>query len=185
MVFPRVEVILTGRNADREQEAEIRSRRQTGAMGRKDMRYFFHWLYKKGVRHIIRVSVDDSGVSGEKVQSDMAIQECLEKFVVEQLDWKKTDLGAETILSVSSKVEKRTSNPDRQDIKDIVQDRQLKKLYLRWGGSNAVLRGWSEMQGLPMLPLLQEIVLFASPASKVRPLAYPTSTALSLALITD
>ncbi|KAL2140335.1 hypothetical protein VTI28DRAFT_3979 [Corynascus sepedonium] len=166
VMFPRVEVTSSSRNADQEQETNIRSRRQAGAMGRNDMLYFFDWLYKKGVRHIIKVSVDDSGVSGGKVHSEQAIQECLGKFVVEQLDWKKTDLGAETILSVSSKVEKRTSNTDRQDIKDIVQDRLLKKLYLRWGGSNAVLRGWSEMQGLPMLPLLQEIVLFASPASK-------------------
>ncbi|KAK4244198.1 hypothetical protein C7999DRAFT_35426 [Corynascus novoguineensis] len=166
VAFPRVEVILSGRKADRE-EADIQSGRQVGGMGRKDMRYFFDWLYKKGVRHIIRVSVEDSGDSGERVHSDRAIQECLEKFVVEQLDWKKTDLDPETILSVSSKVEKRLSTFDKQEVKEIVQDRQLRKLFLRWGGSNAVLPGWSEPEGLAKLPLLQEIILFAPPANKM------------------
>ncbi|KAL2192493.1 hypothetical protein P885DRAFT_47591 [Corynascus similis CBS 632.67] len=133
VVFPRVEVILSGRKADRE-EADIQSGRQVGSMGRKDMRYFFDWLYKKGVRYIIRVSVEDSGESGERVHSDRAIQECLEKFVVEQLDWKKTDLDPETILSVSSKVENSVSTSDKQEAKDIVPGRQLRKLFLRWGG---------------------------------------------------
>jgi hypothetical protein len=163
--------MLRGRQADAEREAEQKSGvHQVGPLGRKDMQYFFDWLYKKGVRHIIKVSVDDSGDSGEKVHSDQAIQKSLERFIVEHLDWKKTDLDPETILHVSSRVEReppnwKTKEPVKQEI---VADRQLRQLDLRWGGSNAVLRGWSESEGLALLPHLKKIRLFNPPTAKVR-----------------
>ncbi|KAF1977652.1 subtilisin-like protein [Bimuria novae-zelandiae CBS 107.79] len=105
---------------------------------------FFDWLYKKGVRHIIRVSVQDSGGSRERVHSDRAIQESLEKFIIERLDWQKMDLDPETILHISSKVEREAPT-----------------------GSNAVLRAWSEPEGLAMLPYLEEIFLFNPPDDKM------------------
>jgi hypothetical protein len=168
VTLPRVEVILKGVRADQERELEIQSGiRQFGPLGRKDMQYFFEWLYAKGVRHIIRVCVEDSDDCGEKVHSDQAIQKCLEKFVVERLDWSKTDLDPETILHVSSRVEKETSTPENQGGTEAAPDRQLKQLRLRWSGSNAVLRAWSEPEGLAMLPHLKKIILVMPPAEKV------------------
>jgi hypothetical protein len=168
VTLPRVEVILKGVRADQERELEIQSGiRQCGPLGRKDMQYFFEWLYAKGVRHIIRVCVEDSGDLGEKVHSDQAIQKCLEQFVVERLDWSKTDLDPETILHVSSRVENETPTQEDQGGTETAPDRQLKQLNLRWSGSNAVLRAWSEPEGLAMLPHLKKIILIMPPAEKV------------------
>lgn len=119
------------------------------------MTYFFDWLYKKGVRHIIRVSVEDSTEKVQKVHSDKAIQDSLGRFIIEHLDWKKTDLDPETILHVGSKAEKETSS----DLEPL-PGRELKYLTLRWSGSNAVLRAWGEPEGLPLLPDLQKIYLY-------------------------
>lgn len=169
VTFPYVEVQLVGRLADRERDEELRSgKRKLGALGRKDMKYFFDWLYKKGVRHIIRLSVEDSGEAGGKVHSDQAIQESLERFIVERLDWQKTDLDPETILHISSRVtEKDAPTQENPENKELVPDRQLKELCLRWSGSNALLRAWSEPEGLPLLPQLQRINLFKPPFEKV------------------
>ncbi|OTB11081.1 hypothetical protein K445DRAFT_322435 [Daldinia sp. EC12] len=159
VTLPQVEVRQKGRLAD--QEAKLQSRMsQPGILGREDMKYFFDWLHKKGVRHIIKLTVEDSGGSGEKVHSDQAIQECLERFIVEHLDWQKVDLDPETILHVSSKVDPMVLT--HENPKDLIPApyQQLKHLYLRWSGSNAVLRAWSEPEGLPMLPKLQRIYLF-------------------------
>ena len=169
VTFPRVEVTLDGPKADRQREADRRSGvRQLGPLGRNDMRHFFDWLYKKGVRHIIRVVVDDSGDSGAKVHTDEAIQESLEKFVVDHLDWKKPDLDPETVLHVSSKVRKEGSTPENPSAAEFFPDRQLRRLDLRWSGSTAVLRAWSEPEGLAMLPYLKKIHLSLSHADKVR-----------------
>jgi hypothetical protein len=165
VTFPRVQVTLKGRKADLERESEAR---QGGKLGRKDMEYFFDWLYQKGVRHIIRVSVEDSADKGERVHSDQAIQKSLERFIVENLDWSKTDLDPETILDVSSKVEKAspTQYTENPGMPRVLPDRQLRQLSLRWSGSNAVLRGWGEPEGLASLPHLQKIVLCIPPANK-------------------
>jgi hypothetical protein len=168
VTLPRVEVILKGVRADQERELEIQSGiRQFGPLGRKDMQYFFEWLYAKGVRHIIRVCVEDSGESGEKVHSDQAIQKCLEKFVVERLDWSKTDLDPETIFHVSSRIENEILTQEDRGGAEAVPNRQLKQLHLRWSGSNAVLRAWSEPEGLAMLPHLEKIILIMPPSEKV------------------
>ncbi|KAH8659966.1 hypothetical protein BX600DRAFT_551493 [Xylariales sp. PMI_506] len=167
--FPPVEILLKGRLADLEQEAEERSGvRQLGTLGRKDMKYFFDWLYKKGVRHIIRVTVQESDEARGKVHSDQAIQDSLQNFVIEHLDWQKIDLDPETILHVSSKAIQKPS-PTRENSKnmEVLPDRQLKDLWLRWSGNNAVLRGWSEPEGLPLLPKLQNIYLVKPPSEKM------------------
>ncbi|KAJ8131774.1 hypothetical protein O1611_g1849 [Lasiodiplodia mahajangana] len=162
--FPCVEVRLKGRLADLERHSGLRSGiTQLGDLGRKDMKYFFDWLYEKGVRHIIKLSVEDSG---EKVHSDQAIQESIGRFIVEQLDWQKTDMDPETVLHVSSKVEKEAATDKNPRNTEIAPDRQLKQLELRWSGSNAILRAWSEPEGLTMLPQLQRIYLFKPPSSK-------------------
>ncbi|KAH7139646.1 hypothetical protein B0J13DRAFT_477896 [Dactylonectria estremocensis] len=169
VTFPQVEVRLKGRLADNERDAELQSGGgQLGAIGRKDMTYFFDWLYKKGVRHIIRLSVQDPGDAGEKVHGDWAIQQALERFIVERLDWQKTDLDPETILHVSSKALE-IETPTSKDSKDVerLPNRQLKELCLRWSGSNAVLRAWSEPEGLPNLTQLERIYLFKPPLDKM------------------
>ncbi|UKZ59551.1 uncharacterized protein TrAtP1_000852 [Trichoderma atroviride] len=165
VTFPRVEVTVKGRLADREREAE---NRQQEYLGRKDMVYFFNWLYEKGVRHIIRVSVSDSGDLGEKVHTDRSIQQCLERFVVESLYWQKTDLDPETILRVSARSLEKVvpTNEDPKNV-ELLPDRQLRELWLRWSGSNAVLRAWSEPEGLPMLPRLERVHLLTPAASKM------------------
>jgi hypothetical protein len=190
VTFPRVEVILKGPQADAEREAEEESGvRQVGPLGRKDMQYFFDWLYNKGVRHIIRVSVEDSGASGEKVHSDQAIQRSLERFTVEHLDWRKADLDPETIFRVSSKVAREPPSwkPKKAEVEpEIGENRQLRQLDLRWSGSNTVLRGWSEPEGLAMLPYLRKIRVFPPPTDKVRTLSFPlTCPALLLRVLTQ
>jgi hypothetical protein len=62
--------------------------------------------------------------------SDSAIEDCLRSFEVEILDWRKVDLCLETILTAC---------------------RNVRQLYLRWSGNRAVLRAWSEPEGLPRL----------------------------------
>jgi hypothetical protein len=167
VTFPKVQVFNKGRHADREREAEEQSgMRQFGAFGRKDMKYFFEWLYNKGVRHIITLSVEDSSDSGEKVHSDQIIQESLERFTIERLDWRKTDLDPETILHIGSKVDAGASITDgEKNIQPIPQ--QLRQLSLKWSGSNSVLRAWSEPEGLPLLPRLQRIHIYKPSSDQV------------------
>lgn len=165
VTFPQVEVIVKGRLKDRQMGAD---KIQHDHLGRKDMVYFFNWLYEKGVRHIVRVTVNDSGDPGEKIHTDQSIQQCLERFVVESLDWQKTDLDPETILRVSAKSLEKAA-PTSEDPKNVelLPDRQLRELRLRWSGNNAVLRAWSEPEGLPMLPRLERVHLLTPPTSKV------------------
>lgn len=131
------------------------------------MKYFFNWLYSKGVRHIIQLSVEDSGEANGKVHSDQAIQDSLERFVVDNLDWRKTDLDPETILHVSSKVMPEAV-PEASENQVLGPDRQLRQLYLRWSGSNAVLHAWGSNDGLAMLRRLETIYLFRPSSDKVR-----------------
>lgn len=169
--FPRV-TVDPGRRAKKEQEDEG-SYEALGGQGRRDMVYFFNWLHAKGVRHIIRVSVADLGdESGRGGHSDEAIQRSLEKFVVEQLDWQKMDLCPQTILHVGSLAE---ANRDASlPVDDAPPESlrrhpnsQLTELVLRWSGNNAVLRAWSEAEGLPLLTQLRRIFLYVPPPSQV------------------
>lgn len=161
VTFPRVEVKLTGRLADIERKNE---KARPGPVSRKDMVNFFEWLYKKDVRHIIKVSVEEYENLDDKAHSDQAIQKCLESLIIDHLDWQKTDLDPETILHVSSKAP--TTGDDLKDT-ELLPNRRLRELSLRWSGSNAVLRAWSEPEGLPMLPHLQTIHLFKPPLDQV------------------
>jgi hypothetical protein len=168
VTFPKVQVFTKGRLADREREAEEQSgMRQTGTSGRKDMKYFLDWLYNKGVRHIITLSVEDSPDPGEKVHSDQVIQESLERFTIERLDWRKTDLDPETILHIGSKViEAGKSTIDNEKSTPPIPQ-QLRQLSLKWSGSNSVLRAWSEPEGLPLLPRLQKISIYKPSSDQV------------------
>ncbi|ROW04705.1 hypothetical protein VMCG_04794 [Cytospora schulzeri] len=133
--------------------------------GRRDMEFFFDWLYNKGVRHIIKLTVEENGGA---VHSDEAIKTALDKVIVEHLDWQKVDMDPEVICGISAQAEDKLdeNEDDHVTIDDIQTDtstadeasnNKLKVLDLRWSGSIAVLRAWSEPQGLPLLQDLQTV----------------------------
>lgn len=99
------------------------------------MIFFFNWLREKGVKRILKVIVDDLE---QPSHSDEAIENTLRGFEVEILDWRKIDLCPEVIYKSSKK---------------------LKEVYLRWSGNNAVLRAWSEPDGLKKLEELTKVHL--------------------------
>lgn len=103
--------------------------------GRSDMVFFFNFLRKRGVKHIIRVIVDDTL---EPAHSDEAIEKALGGLKVEIWDWRKIDLCTQTIV---------TAAPDAREV------------HLYWSGNNAVLRGWSEPGGLNLLGKLKKVHL--------------------------
>ena len=103
--------------------------------GREDLTFFFDWLYQKKVQHILKVTVDDLE---DPPHSDKAIEECLRRFEVETLDWRRIDLCPETLHHAC---------------------RNVKELYLRWSGNRAILRAWGEPDGLPKLENLEKVHL--------------------------
>lgn len=107
--------------------------------GRSDLTFFFNWLYRKNVRYVLKVTVDDLK---DPPHSDKAIEESLSRFEVETLDWRKVDLCPETLYNAC---------------------RDVKKLYLRWSGSRAILRAWGEPEGLPRLGKLEQVHLVWNP----------------------
>jgi len=107
--------------------------------GRDDLTFFFDWLYKKKVRHILKVTVDDLE---DPPHSDEAIVESLKRFEVETLDWRRIDLCPETLYQAC---------------------RNVREVYLRWSGNRAVLRAWGELEGLPKLPKLEKVHLVWNP----------------------
>ena len=105
----------------------------------------FEWLHKDHhppVEKIIRVVADDLG---NEPHSDESIEEVLAPFQVEELDWRKMDICPMTLRRIGD---------------------QLRVLYLYWGGNNAVLRSWSEPDGLPRLKKLQQIHVSVSKVSR-------------------
>lgn len=105
-------------------------------LGRKEMVDIFEWLRKKKkVKRIVKVIVNDFD---KPAHSDKAILKSLKGFHVEELQWLKTDLDPQTILDVS---------------------KDIRKLRLRWSGSNTALRAWSDPYGLRMLQHLDTIQL--------------------------
>ncbi|GJC96276.1 intracellular serine protease [Colletotrichum higginsianum] len=136
--FPIVAVKRTDRRAPKPR-----------ALGRQDMEFFFEWLYNKGVRRILKLEVDDSG---NIPHSDEAIQTSLEKIVVEHLDWRKTDLDPRIVCHKGN-----TTSGDKTSSETLRVD--LREVTLQWSGNNAVLRSWSEVDGLPKLPKLEVVHL--------------------------
>ena len=108
--------------------------------GRRDMVPFFEWLGKKGVKTIIKVVVDDRSTTGLP-HSDDAIETALRKFEIEILDWRKFDMDPSAICEAC----RGSTN--------------LRELHLWWSGNNAILRAWSEPDGLTRLKTLKRIVL--------------------------
>ncbi|KAL3424925.1 intracellular serine protease [Phlyctema vagabunda] len=115
------------------------AQRPRSGRGRDDLTFFFDWLHKKNVRHILKVTVDDLS---EPPHSDKAIIESLRKFELEILDWRRIDLCPETLYHAC---------------------RDVRKLYLRWSGNRVVLRAWGEVDGLPRLEKLEQVHLVWNP----------------------
>ncbi|KAF4345848.1 intracellular serine protease [Fusarium beomiforme] len=103
--------------------------------GRRDLVHIFDKLREKHVETILRVIVDDSAYPSH---SDEAIEKALKDMSVEVWQWNKPDLCTEVILQAAP---------------------SAREVHLYWSGNNAVLRGWSEKGGLPMLPKLQVVHL--------------------------
>lgn len=111
-----------------------------------DQLLFFEWLQiKMKVKKIFKVIVDDTDTPhrDEEIINVLAGKGTrgrakLQSFDVEILDWRKMDLCPIVVQSAAP---------------------NLRELHLRWGGSNAVLRGWSEPEGLPKLKQLKAIHL--------------------------
>ena len=151
--FTNVTVVRSGRKAA-----------SSNSLGRQDMEFFMQWLYSKGVRRILKLEVDDSRKSAH---SDESIQKSLEKIVVEHLDWQKVDLDPRTICQISNKVEMKIPTKDEPNRMELSPGNQLKELTLRWSGRNAVLRAWSEPEGLPLLAELKTVNLHIPPPTDV------------------
>lgn len=119
------------------------------AKGRRDMVFFFQLLREKGVKRVIRVIVDDTG---KPEHSDEAIEKALAPFKIEVWDWRKFDLCTETI---------RIAAPD------------VREVFLYWSGNNAVLRGWSEPEGLKLLDKLEKVYLHVEQVCPLGPYLIP------------
>lgn len=108
---------------------------KSNTIGRNDFLFFFAWLStEKGVKQIIKLVVDDF----ENPHSDDIIEKCLSLFDIDVLNWSKADLDPEILCTACPRV---------------------REIQLRWGGNNAILRAWSERDGLPRLKDLQKITL--------------------------
>lgn len=110
--------------------------------GRTDVQTVFELLRKKGVETILEVTVDDLE---HPAHSDAAIEKSLcwgnstQTMNIEIWNWKKVDVSPDLICKVANDV---TS------------------VQLYWSGRNAVLRAWSEEEGLPKLAKLRHIALY-------------------------
>jgi len=112
-----------------------KQQQQQEGKGRRDMEFLFDFLREKKVKRVLKVIVDDTS---DPPHSDESIERCIGGLGCEIWDWKKVDLCSETILKAA---------PD------------VRELSLYWSGNNAVLRGWSETEGLCLLTKLETLHL--------------------------
>lgn len=103
--------------------------------GRSDLKQFFKWLHNKGVTYILKVIVNDAF---EKPHNDHTIESCLKQFEIENLEWRKPDLCPETLFNAC---------------------RNVRHLHLWWSGNRAILRAWSEPEGLARLEELRSVTV--------------------------
>ncbi|GKZ36540.1 hypothetical protein AbraIFM66950_007660 [Aspergillus brasiliensis] len=99
--------------------------------GPNDLVFFFNWLYRENVRHILKIVVHDAE---DAPHTDTAIVDCLSKFEIDTLSWRKVDLSSQTIFNACP---------------------SLKEVYLRWSGDPSILRAWTEQEGLLLLEKLE------------------------------
>lgn len=105
--------------------------------GRDDYTVIFDWLRRKGVKRIFNLYIDDRE---EPSHSDETIEKALQGIeVLKVWDWQRSDLSSEVIAKAAPNVS---------------------EVNLYWGGNNAILRSWSESEGLNQLKKLDTVVLY-------------------------
>ncbi|KAK0390547.1 hypothetical protein NLU13_0051 [Sarocladium strictum] len=173
VAFPHVVVQGWRKNAENplrdvgevsETEAQLR--------GRTDMLFFFEWLREKHVKRILKVIVDDMHPD-KPPHSDEAIERCLKGMGVEELAWQKKDLDPDTICRIDgfgddqddqrrAELIEEDSDDEDDSMKNANDETHLtgtlRILHLWWNGDNAVLRGWSDPDGIRrQLPELRRV----------------------------
>ncbi|XXH01492.1 hypothetical protein Hte_007852 [Hypoxylon texense] len=129
---------------DRNRQTEdIRPADINDCVGRVDYFLIFWWLkHEARVSRVLRVVVEDMNLPNsmdfKTSHSDQAIVRCLEGLQVQVWNWKKWDISSDVIRQASPSV---------------------KEVYLYCSGTNAVLRSWSDSQGLVLLKNLETIHL--------------------------
>lgn len=101
-------------------------------VGRTDLFMIFNWLKENvGVRKVVEVVVEDFEAKDRRPHSDQIIEACLRDLKIEIWNWKRMDISSELIYKVASE--------------------HVKVVYLYCSGINAVLRSWSDRNGLARL----------------------------------
>ncbi|KAI0440206.1 subtilisin-like protein [Xylaria telfairii] len=110
-------------------------------LGRTDYCLIFWWLRDAvKVNGVLNVVVDDMEPVGSATisHSDEAIVHCLQGLQVRSWNWKRLDISSEVICRAAPAVE---------------------EVYLYCSGNNAILRSWSDTQGLALLKKLRTVNL--------------------------
>ncbi|OAA57929.1 intracellular serine protease [Niveomyces insectorum RCEF 264] len=117
---------------------------------RDDALRIFKWLAERGVRRVLRVIVLDAAAPDNKLgyHSNEVIASALRGLRVEMLDWSRPDMCPSTIFQIGD---------------------NLRELCLQWSGNSAILRAWSELQGLPMLAKFGQLELIRIAVPKDNP----------------
>ncbi|CAN9474906.1 unnamed protein product [Alternaria alternata] len=122
-----------------------RSTAKDTGKGRDDYTVIFEWLRNKGVKRIFNLYIDDSE---QPSHSDETIEKALQGIeVLKVWDWQRTDLSSEVIAKAAPNVS---------------------QVNLYWSGNNAVLRSWSESEGLNQLKKLDTVVLYTTQGLETR-----------------
>lgn len=94
------------------------------SLGTMSFEHVFEWLYNQQVWKIIKVVAKDDE---DHPHGDEVIENALNPFDVEILDWEKLELSSETLRQAAPNV---------------------REVFLYTRGQRAVLRGWSSPDGL-------------------------------------
>lgn len=121
------------------QPPQRRSNKRLPKRSPEDIERIFQSEKLEGVKTILKIVVEDLE---EPPHTDTAIERFLKPKGVETWDWKKVDICPEVIQQAAPTV---------------------RHLNLYWSGRNAVLRGWSEQEGLRRLKQLEKITLHVLP----------------------
>ena len=109
-------------------------------VGQTDLFLIFNWLKENvGVQKVVEVVVEDFAEKDRRPHSDQIIEGCLRDLKVEIWNWKRMDISSELIYKVASE--------------------HVKVVYLYCSGINAVLRSWSDRNGLARLEHVSLILL--------------------------
>ncbi|KAK0662083.1 putative peptidase [Cercophora samala] len=144
VAFNKIELHSSGNTTSKLHAKRLAQQSKPGR-GRTDLIFFFNWLRDKSVKHILKVVVDDWP---ESPHSDKAIEDSLKNFEIESLEWRKSDICPETLF---------------------VACREARHLHLWWSGNRAILRAWSDPDGLVRLEKLKTIQLLWNSAEVLEP----------------